>query len=123
MISTSYFAVYRGNCGVSIALWPPRFFKGPSYKQLAPTRYILDKYKIDGNEAEYRQAYVSDVLKKLDAREVYDQLDGKTILCYENLNINSFCHRRIVAEWLTYELSVDVPELSPADLNRLCMKQ
>ena len=109
-MNTSYFAVYRGDNGVNIALYKPRWYSGISYPKLAPTPDILKKYKKDLNVEEYIVAYQRDVLDKLRPDEVYDQLFDKTLLCYETSN--SFCHRHLVARWLENNLGVCVLELT-----------
>lgn len=109
MIVTSYFAKYKKDNGVSIALSPPSWFKGITFHELNPTWDMLVKYKNDGDEQAYREAYHTLILSKLDPQQVFDKLNGKVLLCWEKAGV--FCHRRIVAEWLSTALNIDVPEL------------
>lgn len=103
MIKTGYFAKHTGSNGVSISLYTPKWFHGRAYKNLAPTERILlwwngtDK----GPNAQkiYRKLYYRDVLNHLDVHDVARALDGTTLLCYERPD--EFCHRHLVAEWLT----------------------
>jgi hypothetical protein len=55
------------------------------------------------------------VLAKFDPIEIYDRLTGYyttevTLLCYEKAG--DFCHRRLVAEWLSVANNIVIPELS-----------
>jgi len=107
-MKTSYFAKYRGDNGINIAIKAAPGFNGPSYPDLYPKWSFLKKYKEDGDEAAYIREYYKQVLDKLDPAKVYADLKDTTILCWEKSG--SFCHRRIVAEWLHDKLGVDVDE-------------
>ena len=107
-MKTSYFAKYRGDHGVNIAIYPAPGFKGDSYPDLFPKWSFLKQYKIDGDEQAYTKAYYSEVLSKLDPKKVWNDLADKTLLCWEKSG--KFCHRRIVAEWLQNNLNVSIPE-------------
>jgi uncharacterized protein YeaO (DUF488 family) len=103
MIYTSYFAHYKGENGVAICLWPPKWIKNIIWcPDLAPTKEILEKWQGSPgdlvDELEYIEAYRRDVLSKLDVHEMAKELEGKTLLCYEKTG--AFCHRNIVREWL-----------------------
>lgn len=107
MIYTSYFARLKyvinpiAICGKS-----PNWFDGPQYKILAPKYSFFRDYK-DGkiDSEEYTFLYKKEVLDKLNVSDVYTDLYHKydsanfTLLCYEK--IGDFCHRHLVAEWLT----------------------
>jgi hypothetical protein len=108
-IITSYFAHYKGSHGVCIAIRAPTGFNGEYYPALAPRWDFVMKYKKDHDEAAYRHEYQKQVLSLLDPKEVYADLDGKAMLCWEGAG--KFCHRRLVAEWLENNLGVKVPEL------------
>jgi len=108
-MNTSYFAKYRGSNGVNIAIKHPPGFPGTSYPALFPKYWFFKRYKEDGDEVAYTEAYYSEVLNRLDPQKVYNDLKGSTILCWEKSG--SFCHRRIVAKWLSDNLGVKVPEL------------
>ena len=102
MIQTSYFALYRENRGVNIALFPPKGFKGKSYSKLAPTPNLLKWWKsceqTPENAGTYKLRYYKEVLDKLDVNKVGKTLEGYTVLCFESKE--KFCHRHLVAEWL-----------------------
>jgi len=107
-MKTSYFAKYTGHHGINIALKQPKNVKFKSYPKLFPKWSFLSKYFKDHNKEEYTKSYHKEVLSKLNPQEVYDELKGCTLLCWEKSG--KFCHRRIVAEWLQKELGVIVPE-------------
>ena len=107
-MQTSYFAKYRESDGVNIAIRHPSGFKGISYTSLFPKWSFLSQYKVDGDEEAYTKAYYEQVLSKLDPYKVYVDLKDCTLLCWEKSG--SFCHRRLVADWLEKELGVYIPE-------------
>ena len=108
MIYTSYFAAIRKLPDyiepVSIARRSPTWYAGKTYLKLAPPWDILEKYKRDGNEADYIQAYRERVLSRLNPDEVVRELyagtskSGIALICYEKPG--DFCHRHLVADWL-----------------------
>lgn len=108
-MKTSYFAKYKGSDGVNIAIKPAPGFAGPSYPDLYPKWSFLKQYKIDGDEVAYTKAYHDEVLSKLEPEVVWEQLKDRTLLCWERTG--SFCHRRVVADWLKRELGVTVLEI------------
>lgn len=133
-MNTSYFAKYKGENAVSIAGKCPDWFKGREYKKLAPKYNFFQKYKrmIDSSidksgliganyfpaleekriqaEEFYIQNYQKEVLDKLDAKQVYEELgENAVLLCWERPE--KFCHRRMVARWLEKELGVKITEL------------
>jgi uncharacterized protein (DUF488 family) len=84
------------------------------YKDLSPSLTLLLTYKEmarAGNQEDAEYMYVEEFNKKLskmDPDKVYNDLDGKTLLCYEKTG--NFCHRNLVAEWLIKN-GYDVVEL------------
>ena len=106
---TSYFAVYRGDDAVGIALKTPEWY-GPckTYPDLFPEWSYIRRYKQDKNEDAYTKQYYQIVLSKLDPVKVYSDLKGKTLLCWERSG--EFCHRRLVATWIELSLGIVVPE-------------
>ena len=109
MIYTSYFAklskIPKEMVPVSICAKAPPWFQGLEYKKLAPSYSILMKYTQDKNEEDYVKAFESEILAKLNPYQVVVELkrmaDGRDIalLCYEKPS--DFCHRHLVADWLT----------------------
>ena len=108
-MKTSYFAKYNGKKGISIALKAPPYFKGESYEDLFPKWWFLKQYKENHDENTFIMCYYIEVLEKLNPQKVYDDLSDKIILCWEKSG--TFCHRRVVAEWLQQTLGVYIPEL------------
>jgi len=95
---------------VSIAGRAPIWFTGREYKKLAPKYWFFKRYKEDGDIDFYAEQYYKEVLSKLNAQEVYDELGHDAILlCWEMPN--EFCHRHIVAGWFESELGIEVSEL------------
>lgn len=119
-MNTSYYAKARTKKNVvSIAGYPPKWFKGRSYPALAPKLWFFRKYKEDGDKEFYIEQYKKEVLADLDPQKVYDDLGPDAIIvCWEigekdvphNQQL-TFCHRHIVAEWLEQHLNITVTEL------------
>jgi len=109
---TSYFAInFDHPNAVSIALFPPKVFKGRCFPDLAPSKGLLNKYKRkEITERQYTMEYIRTVLDKLDPKETYNKL-GKdaVLLCYERAG--EFCHRQLVATWFDIWLKVKVTEI------------
>ena len=79
---------------ISIALFSPSWYKGREYTKLAPTKQILKDYK-DGtiDEQTYIYRYYEEILDKLDAEQIYDELGKDAILvCWEGSD--KFCQDR-----------------------------
>lgn len=103
MIYTSYFAIQKNNPNtVAICRGIPAWFKGPSYQALAPSWSILKEWKESAQDTEaiahYTKRYQQEVLAHLDPERIYQDLNHKTLLCYEKRE--DFCHRHLVAQWL-----------------------
>ena len=102
MIYTSYFAkakyIENDKKLVSIARFSPKGLTIASAPELMPTKEILLKYKQDGNEEEYIEAYHRDVLSKLSPSKIAIKYRNKVLLCYERPE--AFCHRHLIAQWL-----------------------
>ena len=130
----SYSTVLSGNT-VSITgdggnAWE---YYGPSYKKLAPrlatyTPYAekyaellslreMQEYMAMRKQIEdqYIESYYETRLKELDVLELLDILQQKfgnqiILLCHEN--IEEFCHRRLVADYIELKTGVYIPEVS-----------
>ena len=116
---------------------------GPAYKKLAPrlVTYIpyaekleelsklkndLINYKIykEEIENEYIKSYYETRLKDLDVKELLYILNEKygnniILLCHED--INEFCHRRLIADYIELETGIYIPEISTGENGRLIM--
>jgi uncharacterized protein (DUF488 family) len=110
MIFTSNFSKngYNENA-VAICGKSPEWYFGKEYKKLAPKYWFFVKYKQDRDEEFYIKNYYAEVLSQLDPKKVYEELDGKILLCYEKET--DFCHRFLVADWLEYNLGIKVDEI------------
>jgi len=116
-IATGYFAkaktyVENGYALVSIARVAPWFLAKECNVYpcdcLAPTDEIL---ALKDKPDEYAPKYRREILGNLKATDVYHRLymiarqentDKVVLMCYESPE--KFCHRHLVAEWLTNEL-------------------
>ena len=108
-MQTSYFARYRGDDAVSIALSTPQWYpKCRKYPDLFPTWDLIKTYKNDKDQDRYIEIYTTEILGKLDPEKVYSDLKNNTLLCWEKPGM--FCHRRVVAAWLEVSLDINVPE-------------
>jgi len=95
---------------VAISGKSPPWYNGAEFKELAPKFWFFEKYKRDGDEGFYREQYQQEVLSHLDPEEVYNRLgQNSVLLCWEKPG--EFCHRRIVADWLTNALDIEVIEI------------
>lgn len=109
-VYTGYFYRYseyikKGLYPISISLSTPPGINCNNYIALAPTWNILDEYKNNGEDRLlYSQRYNNEILSKLNARSVVNDLEllsgGQDVilLCYEKPF--RFCHRQLVAKWL-----------------------
>ena len=81
------------------------------YKPLCPSWNLVSNYK-EGriNEQEYIKRYHEEYLNKLDSKKVFDEIGKDSIiLCYERPE--KFCHRHLVSQWLSTNLSIQIEEL------------
>ena len=111
-IQTSYYAKYKGENAVSIALSKPQWYTNcREYKKLAPSWAPLNKYKQNKDEEFYIEQYYKDVLDKLDPKQVYEELgEDAVLLCWEKSG--EFCHRRLVGVWLENKLGIEIKEFT-----------
>jgi uncharacterized protein (DUF488 family) len=86
-------------------------YKGRTYPKLAPPNWMLKKSSSgELNDTEFLRVYKSEVLDKLDPHEVLNEIGNDAVLlCWEKSG--ELCHRRSVAEWLSLELGIEVPEI------------
>ena len=101
---------------ISICLKPPLVYCNIiNIKELAPTKDILYQYKMNKNKYIYTNRFKTEILDKLNAYGIYIKLQRLTnnndcvLLCYEDKT--KFCHRHLVAEWLSKSLDITVEEL------------
>lgn len=118
-IYTSYFANLKNISSniepISICVKPPESYRGKQLKNLAPSYGILSQYKRIRDIELYKNRFYNEILNKLNPLFVYSRLsilsEGRDIvlLCYEKSN--SFCHRHLVADWLSEKLNIVIEEL------------
>ncbi|MBQ8969194.1 MAG: DUF488 domain-containing protein [Bacteroidaceae bacterium] len=107
-IYTSYFAnskklAQAGIKVIGVALYPPRWFYGVSMKNVAPTASIL--YAKGQTHEQYTERYKREVLARVNPQQFMAQLraysNGQDVAlcCFEKPG--DFCHRHILAEWLS----------------------
>lgn len=110
-VYTSYFAragrIIPDRRLVSIALSSPDNFGGKYYHELNPSPSLLSNYK-QGKLSieEYKSIYYAEVLNHLKPIEVYEQLKGKVMCCWEKPDV--FCHRHLVLDWLRDNLGDNI---------------
>lgn len=108
-IYTTYFAnigkMPESIVPVSITVFPPKGYTGLQYKDLAPTPDLLRRWKLEQDEEYYEKTFSEKVLNHCEAKKVFSDLQslsgGKDValVCYEKPS--DFCHRHLVARWLT----------------------
>lgn len=114
-IYTSYFGNSRklnaaGIKIICVAIGRPRFIKAPQMLNVAPTRYMVSG---PCSHEEYLRLY-DQILAKQDAHTVIKQIeflsDGKDVAlcCYEKPG--QFCHRHLLAKWLTDNTGIEIKE-------------
>ena len=114
-IYTSYFGNIKqlsneGLTVISVARFSPRWYNGARYSAVAPTPYMLGGAC---NHEEYLKRY-DDILNGLSPevviRDITTLSRGKDVAlcCYEKPN--EFCHRHLLAEWITANTSYEVKE-------------
>jgi hypothetical protein len=111
-MQTSNFQMYR-SCNfenaVGVAGRSPNWYQGREYKVLAPKWWFFKKYKKDRDKEAYIKAYKEEVLAKLDPQKIFDDLgENATLLCWENSS--AFCHRHLIADWLSQSLGIEIKE-------------
>lgn len=116
-IYTSYFAnlknITNNIVPVSICGKAPDGYKGYQYKKVAPKWDFFKVYKETGDKDYYIRNFNERVLDTLDPHQVVRELSAYgneiVLLCYEKPG--DFCHRHLVAEWITENTEFVVEEL------------
>ena len=115
-IFTSYFGNSRklkeaGVNMISVAIGKPRFIAGiPQMLNVCPTRYMVSG---PCSHDEYLKLY-DRILASQDANQVVKQIEmlsgGKDVAlcCYEKPG--DFCHRHILAKWITENTGIEITE-------------
>lgn len=118
-IYTSYFAkmkkIPENIVRISICGKAPEWYDGIQYKKLAPKYKFFMEWKENKDNNFYIEHFNSEVLDTLNAQDVFNKLkelsQGRdcVLLCYEKPG--DFCHRHLVADWLSEKLNIEVVEL------------
>lgn len=115
-IFTSYFGNSRklkeaGVNMICVAIGKPRFIAGiPQMLNVCPTRYMVSG---PCSHDEYLKLY-DRILSSQDANQVVKQIEmlsgGKDVAlcCYEKPG--DFCHRHILAKWITENTGIEITE-------------
>ena len=112
MIYTSYFAklskLPANITPIAICGKSPEWYKGIQYKKLAPKWSFFSIWKETHDNEYYIKHFNEEVLNPLNVNDVINELyslAGKNqdndivLICYEKPG--DFCHRHLVADWLT----------------------
>lgn len=114
-IYTSYFGNSKklheaGIKIICVAIGRPRFIKAPQMLNVCPTRYMVSG---PCSKEEYLRLY-DQILAKQDAHQVVKQIEmlsggsDVALCCYEKPG--DFCHRHILAKWITDNTGIEVKE-------------
>lgn len=127
-IYTSYFSngaklSKAGIMMIGIALYPPKWFDGPSIKYVSPSWDIL--HNAESHDV-YTQRFKDEILKRRDPRVFINNIErianGRDVAlcCFEKPE--DFCHRHLVAKWLNEKLGLKVEEFGISK-NPVCTEQ
>lgn len=107
-IYTSYFGnlrkIPKGITPISIANYMPKGLNFSRYNLLCPPVPVMNKHKQGGSFEDFSNEYKAQVLSKLNAKDVIENLkylsygNDIVLLCYEK--DDTTCHRSILREWL-----------------------
>lgn len=128
---TGYFAKLKayqkaGLTPISIAAKAPVWYKGAEYKKLAPKWSFYSEWKNGSHKGDneyYTKHFKEEVLDNLDPEQVLKELEGFSgvssdniiLLCYEKSA--DFCHRHLVADWLSEHIKQDGFYIRELDLD------
>ena len=99
---------------ISICGKAPQFWNGIQYKKLAPKYSFFAEWKKTRDNEYYIERFSAEVLDTLSANDVLAELSKMSngsdvaLACYETPS--DFCHRNLVAEWLSKQLGINVVE-------------
>lgn len=112
MIYTSYFAklskLPSNITPIAICGKSPEWYKGIQYKKLAPKWSFFSVWKQTHDNEYYIKHFNEEVLNTLNVETVIKELyslanknqdEDIVLICYEKPG--DFCHRHLVADWLT----------------------
>ena len=96
---------------------PPREYAGKVFTPLIPPKDLVYGYMFGYiNKVQYTSKYHKQILSRCDPQQVVDDLlnlsPDPILLCACDLSKKAFCHRRVVADWLSPIIG-DIQELNP----------
>lgn len=102
-VYTSYFSraskIVPDRRLVSIARTSPEGWNCGFIRELNPSQSLLYNYKQGKvTDKEYEETYQLETLNALDPQEIYNQVKGKVLCCWEKSDC--FCHRHLILKWL-----------------------
>ena len=114
-IHTSYFGNSKkltasGIKVICVAIGRPKFLQAPQMLNVCPTRYMVSG---PCSREEYLRLY-DQILARQDAHQVVKQIEALSggndvaLCCYEKPG--DFCHRHILAKWITDNTGIEVKE-------------
>lgn len=123
-IYTSYFGNLRklkeaNIIPICIALWPPKWYKGLTCKEVAPKAYMLND---DLTREQYIDMYKRNVLSQHYPNSLIERIRRLSqnrdcaLICYEKPG--DFCHRHILSEWLNEAVNAGIEEFIVEDYEK-----
>ena len=121
-VYTSYFANSKklaaaGVKVIGVALYPPKWFYGYTVRYVAPTPSIL--FAKGQTHEQYTERYKREVLARVNPQQLMAELQrigqgqDVALCCFEKPG--DFCHRHILAEWLSEKTGEDIKEWGVPD--------
>jgi uncharacterized protein (DUF488 family) len=89
---------------IAVCQYPPRWYQGLTYKELAPDYEMINGMKDSSSRVHYSMRYVRQVLSLLNKENILEDLEhlsgGKDValICFERPS--DYCHRHLIAKWL-----------------------
>lgn len=118
-VYTSYFSKLRVLSDtikpIAICGKAPQGWGGLEYKKFAPKYSFFAEWKKTGDNDYYIEHFNDEVLSCLKAKDVMAELTRLSggadvvLICYEKPD--NFCHRHLVAKWLSEQLGIEVIEI------------
>lgn len=112
IFTSNYARQGQNSQSYGISYSSPNWFTGGRFRELAPEWWMVDASKKgELNNEEYARVYVELLTSRgLTPDSILSKLpDGAILLCYEAPN--TFCHRRVLADWITQNTGVVIPEM------------
>ncbi len=94
--------------------WKPKYFNRIHFPLLAPSSEILSAYKFGKISFDIFHDEMVKQLILLDSKKVFAKLEqfGDDIVLLCTCKDYEHCHRKMVADWLSKELAMEIKELT-----------